>query len=112
MVSFDPRYRQMRARNFRHALMTLAICGMTSEISWSFAGLAQQTRAAQRQPGSSAALNQAKKLIQNGDPQGALALLQRASLHASESPHIHAMRGRCFALWGKRVESAAEFDQA
>src|ERR1700722_14993674 len=112
MVSFDPRYRQMRARNFRHALMTLAICGMTSEISWSFAGLAQQTRAAQRQPGSSAALNQAKKLIQNGDPQGALALLQRADLSASDAADIHTLKGICFAVLGKPVESAAEFDQA
>jgi tetratricopeptide (TPR) repeat protein len=112
MVSFDPRYRQMRARNFRHALMTLAICGMTSEISWSFAGLAQQTRAAQRQPGSSATLDQAKKLIQNGDPQGALALLQLADLGASDAADIHTMKGICFAVLGKPVESAAEFDQA
>jgi tetratricopeptide (TPR) repeat protein len=112
MVSFDPRNRQLRARNFRHMLMTLAICGMTSEIPWSSAGLAQQTRAAQRQPGSSAVLNQAKKLIQNGDPQGALALLQRADLSASDAADIHTMKGICFAVLGKPVESAAEFDQA
>ena len=110
MVSFDPRNRQLRARNFRHMLMTLAICGMTSEIPWSSAGLAQQTRAAQRQPGSSAALNQAKKLIQNGDPQGALALLQRADLSASDAADIHTMKGICFAVLGKPVESAAELD--
>src|SRR3984885_1008554 len=112
MVSFDPRHRQLLARNFRHVLMALAICEMTTEISSSFTGLAQQTRTAQRQPDSSATLDQAKKLIQNGDPQGALALLQLADLGASDAADIHTMKGICFAVLGKPVESAAEFDQA
>jgi tetratricopeptide (TPR) repeat protein len=112
MVSSNPRHRPLWARNFRLVLMTLVLCGIRSGISWSLAGLAQQTRTAQRQPGSSAVLNQAKKLIQNGDPQGALALLQRADLSASDAADIHTMKGICFAVLGKPVESAAEFDQA
>lgn len=113
MVSFDPRHRRLRARNFRRVVMSLAICGVTSQISWPFAGgLAQQTQATQRQPGSSLVLNQAKELIQNGDPQGALAVLQKADLSASDAADIHTMKGICFALLGKPVESAAEFDQA
>jgi tetratricopeptide (TPR) repeat protein len=112
MASLDPRHRRLRARHLRVVLMGLAICGMTTELSWSFAGLAEQTRVAQRQPGSSAALDQAKKLIQNGDPQGALDVLQRADLSASNAADVHTMKGICFAVLGKPVESAAEFDQA
>jgi tetratricopeptide (TPR) repeat protein len=57
-------------------------------------------------------VRQAKRLIQNGDPQGALALLQQADVSASDAADIHTMKGICFAVLAKPVESAAEFDQA
>ena len=62
--------------------------------------------------GSSALLDQAKKLVQEGDPQGALTVLQQADLHGANASDIHAMKGICLALLSKPIESAAEFEQA
>src|SRR6267154_2069757 len=112
MVSSHHHPRQSRTRYFPRTVMLWAICGMTSQVSWSIATLAQQTPAAQPQPGSSAVIIQAKKLIQNGDPQGALTLLQHVDLSASNAADIQTLKGICFAVLGKPVESAAEFDQA
>jgi tetratricopeptide (TPR) repeat protein len=112
MVSLHHHPRLLRTRHFPRAVLLWAICGMTSQVSWSIATPAQQTPAAQPQPGSSSVVNQAKKLIQNGDPQGALTLLQHVDLSASNAADIQTLKGICFAVLGKPVESAAEFDQA
>ncbi len=62
--------------------------------------------------GQSALLDQAKKLVQDGDPQSALSLLQQADPHGPNASDIHAMKGICLALLSKPIESADEFEQA
>jgi len=59
-----------------------------------------------------ALLDRAKQLIQGGDPQGAISLLETADLHGSEASDIHALKGVCLALLSRPVESATEFDAA
>jgi tetratricopeptide (TPR) repeat protein len=61
---------------------------------------------------SSALLDQAKKLVQDGDPQGALSIIEQADVHGPHASDIHAMKGICLALLSKPIESAAEFEQA
>jgi tetratricopeptide (TPR) repeat protein len=61
---------------------------------------------------SSALLDQAKKLVQQDDPQGALSILQDADVHGANASDIHAVKGICLALLAKPIESAAEFEQA
>jgi tetratricopeptide (TPR) repeat protein len=61
---------------------------------------------------TSALLDQAKKLVRDGDPQSALAVLQQADVHGPTASDVHAMKGICLALLAKPIESAAEFDQA
>jgi tetratricopeptide (TPR) repeat protein len=61
---------------------------------------------------NTALLEQAKKLVQSGDPQGAFSLLEAADLHGAHVSDIHALKGVCQALLGRPVESAAEFDAA
>ncbi len=60
----------------------------------------------------SALLDQAKKLVQGGDPQSALTVLQQADPHGANASDIHALKGICLALLSKPIESAAEFEQA
>jgi tetratricopeptide (TPR) repeat protein len=61
---------------------------------------------------NTALLDRAKKLVQDGDPQGAISLLETADLDDSNASDIHALRGVCFALLARPVESANEFDAA
>lgn len=61
---------------------------------------------------TSALLDRARTLVQAGDPQNALSLLERGDIQGSQASDVHAMRGICLALLAKPVESAAEFDQA
>ncbi len=51
-------------------------------------------------------------MIQAGDPQGALALLQQTNPSGSDASEIHTLKGICFAMTAKPIESTAEFDQA
>jgi tetratricopeptide (TPR) repeat protein len=81
----------------------------------SIAGAQQQSKTSPaRRPSSSssAILDQAKKLVQQGDPQGALSLLEQTDVRGSSASDIHAVRGICLALLAKPIESAAEFEQA
>ncbi len=93
----------------------LAVAGVAIQILTPAIGPAQQQPgmppASRASPSTSALLDQAKKLAQDGDPQSALSLLQQADLHGSNASDIHAMRGICLALLAKPIESAAEFDQ-
>jgi tetratricopeptide (TPR) repeat protein len=57
-------------------------------------------------------LNQAKQLIQQGDAEGALSLLQKADIHGAHAGEVHALRGTCEAVLQRPVESIAEFDEA
>lgn len=57
-------------------------------------------------------LNQAKKLLQDGDPQAAVSLLETADLNAANAADIHALKGICLALLAQPVASADEFDAA
>jgi tetratricopeptide (TPR) repeat protein len=59
-----------------------------------------------------ALLDRAKKLVQDGDPQSALSLLEQADVHGAHASDIHAMKGICFALLSKPIESVAEFELA
>ncbi len=76
-----------------------------------------QQRAAQPRGGIGVSANadlveRAKKLVQSGDPQGAISLLETADLHGPNASDVHALRGVCLALLAKPVESASEFDAA
>jgi tetratricopeptide (TPR) repeat protein len=97
-------------------ITALVIAGAFSAGLWPAIGLAQQPsgvpHASKTPSGTSALLDQAKKLVRAGDPQSALALLQQADPHGSTASDVHAMKGICFALLAKPIESAAEFDQA
>jgi hypothetical protein len=61
---------------------------------------------------TAALLDQAKKLVQDGDPQSALSILEQADVHGAHASDLHAMKGICFALLSKPIESAAEFERA
>jgi tetratricopeptide (TPR) repeat protein len=61
---------------------------------------------------SAALLDRAKKLVQGGDAQGALSLLETADLQGPGAGDIHTLKGVCLALLAQPVESAAEFDAA
>ena len=61
---------------------------------------------------TAALLDQAKKLVHDGDPQSALSIIEQADIHGAHASDIHAMKGICLALLSKPIESAAEFEQA
>ena len=63
-------------------------------------------------PRNTALLDRAKKLVQDGDAQGALSLLQTANIQGPDASDIHALKGVCLALLAQPIESAAEFDEA
>jgi superkiller protein 3 len=112
MSLFDSHYRLISATNRLRVVAWLAILGMTSQLSFPLIGFAQTSPRAQHVRSTSALLDQAKRLVQGGDPQGALSLLERADLHAPSASEIHALKGVCLALLAKPIESAEEFDQA
>jgi tetratricopeptide (TPR) repeat protein len=72
----------------------------------------QNSPGSKANPSTLALLDQAKKFVQDGDPQSALAVLQQADVHGPSASDVHAMKGICLALLEKPIESAAEFDQA
>ncbi len=94
----------------------LAVAVATSPIFLRAIGVAQQPSrvppASRASSSAAALLDQAKKLVQEGDPQGALSILQQADLHGANASDIHAMKGICLALLSKPIESAAELEQA
>lgn len=112
MSLFDSHYRPISPTNRLRVVAWLAILGMTSQLSFPLIGVAQPSPRAQHGLSTSALLDQAKRLVQGGDPQGALSLLERADLHAPGASEIHALKGVCFALLAQPIESAEEFDQA
>jgi tetratricopeptide (TPR) repeat protein len=63
-------------------------------------------------PPVSALLDQAKQLVQQGDPQSALNTLDQVPPHGPYAAAAHTLKGICLALLQKPIESAAEFDQA
>jgi len=62
--------------------------------------------------GNAILVDRAKKLVQSGDPQGAISLLETADLHGPNAADIHALKGVCLALLGRPVDSTTEFDAA
>jgi tetratricopeptide (TPR) repeat protein len=112
MSLFDSHYRPISPTNRLRVVAWLAIMGMTSQLSFPLIGVAQTSPRAQHAVSTSALLDQAKRLVQGGDPQGALSLLERADLHAPGASEIHALKGACLALLAKPIESAEEFEQA
>ncbi len=112
MSLFDSHYRPIRPTHSLRVAAWLAILGMTGQLFCPLIGVAQTSPRTQHAPTTSALLDQAKKLVQGGDPQGALSLLKRADLHAPGASEIHALKGVCLALLAKPIESAEEFDQA
>jgi tetratricopeptide (TPR) repeat protein len=111
MSLFDSHYRPIRPTNRLKVAAWLAIL-MTGQLSCPLLGVAQTSPRAQHAPSTSALLDQAKRVVQGGDPQGALSLLEQADLHAPGASEIHALKGICLALLAKPIESAQEFDQA
>src|SRR5438309_6649543 len=112
MSLFDSHYRPIRTTNRLRVAAWLTTLGIMGQLSCPLIGVSQTSPKAKHAPGTSALLDQAKRLVQGGDPQGALSLLTRADLHARGASEIHALKGVCFALLAKPIESAEEFDQA
>src|SRR5712691_10916915 len=112
MSLFDSHYRPISPTNRLRVAAWLAILGMTGQLFCPLIGVAQTSPRTQHAPTTSALLDQAKRLVQGGDPQGALLLLERAELQAPGASEIHALKGVCLALLSKTIESAEEFDQA
>jgi superkiller protein 3 len=112
MSLFDSHYCPTSPTHRLRIVGWLAILGMTSQFSFSWIGVAQTSPRAQHALGTSVLLDQAKRLVQGGDPQGALSLLERADLQAPGASEIHALKGVCLALLAKPIESTEEFDQA
>src|SRR5579863_1954428 len=106
--------RLVTRRPIGHAAMTvlLVVAVMTRPIFLPAIGVAQQPSRVPPASSAAALLDQAKKLVQEGDPQGALSILQQADLHGANASDIHAMKGICLALLSKPIESAAELEQA
>src|SRR5258708_31191441 len=111
MSLFDSHNRPIGPTNRLRVVGWLAILGMTSQLSFPLIGVAQTSPRAQHALSTPALLDQAKRLVQGGDPQGALSLLERADLHPPGASEIHALKGVSFALFAKPIESAAPFDQ-
>jgi len=111
MSLFDSHYRPISPSNRLRVVAWLAILGIASQLSFPLIGVAQTSPRAHALS-TSARLDQAKRLVQGGDPQGALLLLERADLQAPGASEIHALKGVCLALLAKPIESAEEFDQA
>jgi tetratricopeptide (TPR) repeat protein len=63
-------------------------------------------------PGQRTLVDQAKQRLQLGDAQGALNLLDQAPAAEPQSADVHTLKGICFALLAKPIESAAEFEEA
>ena len=55
---------------------------------------------------------QAQRLIHAGRAQDALTALAQANVRGSKAAEIHTLRGICFAVLAKPIESADEFDRA
>src|ERR1700751_2714963 len=112
MSLFDSHYRPISPTNRLRMAAWLTILGITSQLFCPLIGVTQTSPRAKHAPSTSALLDQAKRLVQGGDPQGALSLLKRADLHAPGASEIHALKGICLALLAKPIESAEEVDQA
>jgi tetratricopeptide (TPR) repeat protein len=112
MSLFDSHYRPISPTNRLKVVAWLAVFGMTSQLPFPLIVGAQTSPRPQHALSTPALLDQAKRLVQGGDPQGALSLLERADPHAPGASEIHALKGVCFALLAKPIESAQEFDQA
>ena len=57
-------------------------------------------------------IDQVQQLIQSGRAQEALSLLQQVNLDGSHASEVHTLKGICFAVLAKPIESADEFDKA
>ncbi len=93
----------------------LAVLGLSGQALSPMSLAQRDTRppsASKASVDTGALLDQAKKLVQDGDPQSALSALEQADAHGAHASDIHAMKAICFALLSKPVESAAEFEQA
>jgi tetratricopeptide (TPR) repeat protein len=109
------RFRRSLYRSTTQATVLLAVAGLAGQ-ALSPVSLAQQQAkappASRASSESSALLDQAKKLVHDGDPQGALSILEQADIHGAQASDVHAIKGICLALLSKPIESAAEFEQA
>ena len=65
-----------------------------------------------RQGNEASQIDRARHLIQAGRVQEALSLLAQANLRDSNTAEVHTLKGICFALLAKPIESAEEFDRA
>lgn len=83
-----------------------------SQILWPLLAFALQKPRSTHPTATSELLDRARKLIQEGNPQDALTILQQAQLGSSYDSDVHAMKGICQAMLARPIESAIEFDQA
>lgn len=100
-------------RNLRSPLrlaVGVTLCGLPFLVG-SGVACTQQPSAAQRSA-DEALVDRAKSLLQSGHAQQALSLLDQTSLRDSDASEIHTLKGVCFAVLAKPIESVSEFDQA
>src|SRR3984893_9538663 len=109
------RIRRLLHRSATRGYLLLVMTGLAGEVPSPVAIAQRQGMVPPASRGSSSSsvlLDQAKKLVQGGDPQGAVSALQEADVHGANASDIHAVRGICLALLSKPIESATEFEQA
>ena len=110
-IRFNSRLSWFRKPTLRRRAAWLALLLMML-AGWRSVGSAQDSSITPKTQSSSALVEDARKLIQSGHPQDALSLLQQADLRGSEASEIHTLKGICFAVLAKPIESTEEFDQA
>jgi tetratricopeptide (TPR) repeat protein len=112
MLLYDARSTHPRKAAIASRWAACLVLGATLQVPCAPAGAAQSNSPTQKSNSPSPLVDQARKLIQTGDPQGALTLLQHASPSGPDASEIHTLMGICFAMTAKPIESTAEFDQA
>ncbi|RSL18998.1 Flp pilus assembly protein TadD [Edaphobacter aggregans] len=107
--SFHSSRRWLRQIGRPQLLIGLALVS-TMEMTCIPVGSAQQPAA--RQTHDAELIDQVQQLIRSGRTQDALSLLQQANLHGSHASEVHTLKGICFAVSARPIESVDEFDQA
>ncbi len=110
----SPGFRLARFTNVFRAACVMAVAFTAPVLPCPASGQqhAGKSASGEKFSANAALLDHARRLIQNGDPQAAIAVLDTADLHGSSVADLRALKGVCEALLGRPVESAKEFDAA
>ena len=111
-ITTSPSSSCLRTVRFRGAVAAAVVAAGSLLSSASAQQSAGRGSGGTKSSGNIVLLSQAKQLIQQGDAEGALTLLQQADMHGAHAGEVHALRGTCQAVLQRPVESATEFDEA